>query len=175
MHHASTPNIRKQYLNERKFDIIFPMNTLIVLTAKYLYLVIILIAIVIFFKANRQDKIRLIKLAVIAGPLALIMVFISSHLFYDTRPFVAQNIQPLLPHSPDNGFPSDHTLISMLVALSIYQVKKRAGILLIILAIVVGASRVLAYIHYPVDILGSIVIAMVAVGIASFVLRRITK
>ena len=151
------------------------MNTLIILTAKYLYLIIILIAIVVFFKADKQDKMRLIKLAVIAGPLALIMVFISSHLFYDTRPFVVQNIQPLIPHSPDNGFPSDHTLISMLVALSIYQIQKKAGILIAVLAIIVGVSRILVHIHYPVDILGSIVIAMIAVGSASFVLKKIDR
>ncbi len=148
------------------------MNTLIVLTAKYLYLIIVLIAIIVFLKADKQDKVRLIKLAVIAGPLALIMVFISSHLFYDTRPFVVQNIQPLIPHSPDNGFPSDHTLISMLVALSIYRVKKNAGVLLAILALIVGTSRVLAHIHYPVDILGSIVIAMIAVGLASLLFKK---
>ena len=149
------------------------MNTLIVLTAKYLYLIIIFIAVIVFLKADKQDKIKLIKLAVIAGPLALIMVFISSHLFYNTRPFIVQNITPLLPHSPDNGFPSDHTLISMLVALSIYQIKKKVGILLIILAIIVGTSRVLAHIHYPVDILGSISIAMIAIGVALFVLKKV--
>ncbi len=153
------------------------MNTLIVLiilTAKYLYIIIILIGIVVFLGADKQDKMRLVKLVLVAGPLALIMVFISSHLFYDARPFVVQNIQPLIPHSPDNGFPSDHTLVSMLVAFSIYQIQKRAGVLLVLLAVIVGVSRVLVHIHYPVDILGSTVIAMIAVGGASFVLKKVS-
>ena len=150
------------------------MNTLIILTAKYLYIIIILIGIVVFLGADKQDKMRLVKLVLVAGPLALIMVFISSHLFYDARPFVVQNIQPLIPHSPDNGFPSDHTLVSMLVALIIYQVNKNTGILLTVLAIMVGVSRIMAHIHYPVDILGSIVIAMIAVGSVSFILKKVS-
>ncbi len=152
------------------------MNTLIILSAKYLYIVIILAAIgLTFYKTKIERRVEMIVTAVIAAIIVLALIWLSSHLFYSTRPFVIGHFQPLVSHSADNGFPSDHTAISMGAAFVIYLFNKKAGIILAILALWVGASRVLAGIHHPIDILGSIIIALIAVAAAKLILKRYPK
>ncbi len=51
----------------------------------------------------------------------------------------------------------------MVIALVIFLLNKRIGILLITLAILVGLGRVLALVHNPIDIIGSVFIAVFAV------------
>lgn len=149
------------------------MDTFIVLTAKYLYMIILLIGVIIFLMQDKAGKIKLVKVSVIAGVIALALTMSISHIFYSARPFVTEHISPLFPHAPDNGFPSDHTLISALAAFAVYLVHKKAGVILGVLAIIVGASRVLAHVHHPIDIIGSLAIAGVAVLIAHYIIPKI--
>src|SRR5205085_7935625 len=86
---------------------------------------------------------------------------VLGHVYYDPRPFVQEHFTPLIPHDADNGFPSDHTLITAGVAAVIYFFNRPWGFALLGLALLVGAARVAAGVHHPVDIVGSIVIAVV--------------
>lgn len=58
-------------------------------------------------------------------------------------------------------------------AFAVYLVHKKAGVILGVLAIIVGASRVLAHVHHPIDIIGSLAIAGVAVLIAHYIIPKI--
>jgi membrane-associated phospholipid phosphatase len=49
------------------------------------------------------------------------------------------------------------------------------GVLLGILAILVGVSRVMARVHYPVDIVGSVAFATFAAYISWIILRRLNR
>lgn len=144
----------------------------VVFSAKYLLYIIALIALIFFVLANRNIKIRIIKSLIISAPLALILAKISSLFIYDTRPFAAENVIPLISHAADNGFPSDHTLAAMLIAIVIFKFNKKLGTVLIILAILLGVARVLAKIHHPLDIAGSIVIDLISVWIALSILKK---
>jgi undecaprenyl-diphosphatase len=84
------------------------------------------------------------------------------------RPFVVAHTLPLIPHGVDNGFPSDHTVLCMTMAGVVALQHKWFGSVLIVLALLVGASRVLAGLHHPMDILGGIGIAFVSVAFGHF-------
>ena len=99
--------------------------------------------------------------AVIALPLTYIVAKIISNFYYDPRPFVVGQFTPLLPHAADNGFPSDHTLLSSAVAAVIFFFHRKLGAFLFVVAFMVGMARVFAGIHHSVDIFGSMVIALV--------------
>ncbi len=146
---------------------------LIVFSAAYLYLVIVALAGLAFALANRQDKINLAYLALVALPLAYLIAKLSGLVISSPRPFLLDHIPPMVPATPDNGFPSDHTLLSMTVALLIFAVNRKFGALLIALAAAVGAGRVLAHAHHPIDVIGSTVIALIAVLIAGVVAPRL--
>lgn len=143
-----------------------------ILLAKYLYLVVILITIIYAFLQQRSIQNKMIILTVIALPLIYIIAKIGSHFFYDPRPFVTMHIKPLIPHAPDNGFPSDHTLISAAFASVLFVFNKKWGVIAFILALLVGISRIYVHVHSPIDILGSIVISIVVTTLVVFGLRK---
>lgn len=135
------------------------MDVLIIFGAKYLYLAIVIAALWYVWKQPKEMRFRIILAACFALPLTYVVAKLMSSLYYDPRPFVVGNFTPLLPHAPDNGFPSDHTLLSAAVAAVIFFFDRKLGIVLFAIAFLVGMARVVAGIHHFVDILGSIIIA----------------
>jgi undecaprenyl-diphosphatase len=150
------------------------MDFLITVTAKYLYIVIVLIAAVYWLTLPNKQKIRVLIFGAIAAAIAYALVKLGGAVFYDPRPFVTDHLTPLYPHAPDNGFPSDHTALTASIAVTIYFVSKKLGIGLMILAVLVGVSRVLAHIHNPLDVLGSLLFALIGGVVAYYLTPKIT-
>ena len=137
------------------------MDTLIIFGAEYLYLFIVTATLVYIWRQPKELRWEIAVFAAIALPLTYIIAKISSAFYYDPRPFVIGQFTPLLPHAPDNGFPSDHTLLSSAIATVILFFHRRLGLLLLGGAFVVGALRVFAGVHHFIDIFGSMAIALV--------------
>jgi undecaprenyl-diphosphatase len=148
------------------------MHKFIVFSVEYLYLVIILIALVTTILLQPTVRKVLLKTAFIALPTAFIIGKIMNFLVYNPRPFVVQNVQPLISHTADNGFPSEHTLLVMTIALIILLYNRRIGVVLITLGLVVGTGSVLAKVHHGTDVVGSIIIAT---GVVCFSQTAISK
>ena len=108
--------------------------------------------------------------AVLAGCLAAVVAvglgLLLEHVLARPRPFVALGIQPLVPHAADSSFPSDHTLIGVALVGALAWRVPRLGLWLLGWALLVGLARVTAALHYPSDILGSAVLALVLDGLA---------
>jgi len=151
------------------------VNILAIFFAKYVYLVVIAIAVIYGLFQPRPVQKKMLILGVICLPLIFIVAKIASHFFYDPRPFVVHHIKSLIPHAPDNGFPSDHTLISAAFASVLFVFNKKWGVIAGVLAILVGISRIYAQIHSPIDILGSVIISIVVVWIVVICLKRFTR
>ncbi len=151
------------------------MNSLIIIGAKYPIFAIIFIALAATALSEKTIRNRLVKLALLAIPIAFLIAFTGGQLFYNTRPFVVEHTEPLIAHVADNGFPSDHTLLAMVGAAVVFVYRRKLGVFLGILAVIVGVSRVFAKVHYPIDIVGSIVMAIAATCIAWTILRKFSK
>lgn len=54
----------------------------------------------------------------------------------------------------DGAFPSMHTALSFALSVTIFLHDRKVGWFYLIAALFVGTGRVLANVHYPVDILG---------------------
>lgn len=152
---------------------------LIIACAKYLIIIVGLLAIFYWLRLPNKQKLQTLIFGIITGMVALILAKIGGSLFYDARPFVSDNVVPLFRYTADNGFPSDHTLLAACVAVTIFIVSKKWGIGFTVLVVIIGTSRVLAYVHHPIDIIGSIVFAAIGGVVAYFVtpkaLRLVTK
>jgi undecaprenyl-diphosphatase len=148
------------------------MNRLFIFGAEYLYIIAVAIAFVYFLKQTRVRQKQIVILTVISLPLAYLVAKIIGLFYYDPRPFVAEHFKPLIPHTPDNGFPSDHSLLVSSIATLIYFFSKRTGVLLWILALMVGFSRIFVGVHHVIDIFGSIIISFVVVGLVCWVFLR---
>ena len=151
------------------------MDSLTVFGAKYLIFIVAAVAVIFTLLSPKRIRNDIIKLAIFSFPVAFLVAFIASHFYYDTRPFVVENAPPLIPHAPDNGFPSDHTLYAMVTAAIIFAQNRTVGISLAILAIFVGVSRIAASVHHPIDIVGSLAIAVVVTYAGWLMLKRMSK
>ncbi len=130
--------------------------------------VMAVIAFGFFLRLSREKKMEIAIFAIITLPAIYLTAKIASLLYFNPRPFVVGNFTPLIEHANNNGFPSDHTLLSGAIAMVVYFFSKKIGVFLLILAFLVGFARVLAGVHHFVDIMGSIVIA----GVVSFVMYK---
>lgn len=141
------------------------INTIIVLVAQYFLYIIIGVAVIIWLKLQSDDKKRLALILIGSGLLALLLAKIGAWLYFDARPFTHPGVVALFSHRADNGFPSDHTLLATVIAASVYLFRRRSGMALLGLAALVGAARVLAHVHSPVDIVGAMLIGLAAVAV----------
>lgn len=138
------------------------MNTIAILAASYLYLGSALIVAIYFFTRPKQVMQRMALCGVIIAPLSYIIAKVASHFYYDPRPFVVDHIMPLIAHAADNGFPSDHMLLASALAMIVWFYNRKLAVILWVLAAVIGWSRVYVGVHHWTDILGSVVIVLIA-------------
>src|SRR6266478_2261138 len=148
------------------------LDTLSIFAANYLWYVIIGIAVVYFLIQPRQEQKRMLLFAALVLPLVYLLSLLGGALYYDARPFFVGHFNPLIPHKPNNGFPSDHVLWSAATAAIILPSNGYLSLLLWVLTILVGAARVHAGVHHPIDIVGSIAMAIVVAFIVYLIIRR---
>lgn len=136
------------------------MDFLIIFLAQYLYILVLLGAGLAVVFAKPEVRKMTLLLAIITLPAAYVGGDIAGLLIQNPRPFVDLQIAPLVPHDPSNGFPSNHALLTMSVAAVVFVYNRKVGVTLFMLALAIGLGRVLAYVHSPIDILGSAIIAI---------------
>ena len=149
------------------------MNELIILTAKYVFLVSIIVWFGYLFTLEKGNKRTFLLRTLAAAALAYGLAKLAGQFYFDARPFVSDHITPRLLHANDNGFPSDHTLITSLLGFVILTKHRTLGVIVLLVALAVGASRVAAGIHHPLDIAGSFVISAIAVGFVLAIEKRL--
>ena len=142
--------------------------------AKYAIILSFIVGGVYFFQSSREEQKRFALFAAIALPLMYITAKIGGHLYDNPRPFVVGHFTPLIAHDPDNGFPSDHTLLASGIAAAVFLFRRRIGLILWVIALVVAVSRVLVGVHHPIDVIGSMVIAL-TVSLGAFFTLNHTK
>ncbi|MET7959725.1 phosphatase PAP2 family protein [Micromonospora zamorensis] len=94
----------------------------------------------------------------------------------EARPFQTHPVHQLIPHDPGGSLPSDHATAAFAAAFAVgVFLSWRWGLLLSVLAAVIGFARVWAGVHYPADILAGAVIgggAVLTIALAARVLDR---
>lgn len=140
------------------------MDTIFIFAANYLFLIQAVILGAYFLMRRWPAQKPMAVFAVPAGLLAGALGFLGNQLYYDPRPFVVGHFTPLIQHVADNGFPSDHTLlVSAMAAVGMYW-NKWLGVVLWIIAATVAYSRVYVGLHHPLDVMASMVFALIGVS-----------
>jgi len=149
------------------------MDIFIVFCAKYLIIVVGLLALSYWLTLARKQKTEVLVMGIITGLIAFILAKIGSAMFVDPRPFVSDGVTPLFAYTADNGFPSDHTLLGMIITMALLSVSRKWAVNLFVLTVVIGASRVFAGVHHPIDIVGSIVFGALGGVVAMYYTPKI--
>ncbi len=88
--------------------------------------------------------------------------------FPTIRPFQFSGGLPLTLTVPSDGaFPSTHTAVAFGLAVTILKHDKKVGILYLIMAGLVGIARIMAHVHYPIDIMVGALIGTSISGLTS--------
>ncbi len=91
-----------------------------------------------------------------------------------SRPFVRlADITPLFNPGDSNSFPSGHAAFFFALALAVYAVDQKFGQWLIAGATIISLARVMAGVHWPLDILGGLALAIFVVPLALFIARSV--
>ena len=91
------------------------------------------------------------------------------------RPFnFNTSLLPLIPPPGDFSFPSGHTFSSFAAATALFLSNKKAGTPALILALLIALSRLYLMVHYPSDVLFSIIFGSLAGIIAKKVAHYIS-
>jgi undecaprenyl-diphosphatase len=145
------------------------VDTAIRLVANYALYAVALGALLTWLRVPRPEKVPLAVAAVVAVLLVAVGVKVAGIVWTDPRPFVVDHTAPLIPHPADNGFPSDHTALATAVAAVVLLWHRRAGALLLALAVLLGAARVGAHVHHWPDIIAGFAIGIVCAALARLV------
>lgn len=155
---------------------------LIIFLAKYLIIIFVCYLVYLFISGKAKIAIA----ATIAAVLAKLSEMLVGRIYYVPRPFV---LNPELPYytkviegqfshflgesriGGDASFFSAHAATAFAIATVVYLLhSKTSGIILLLLAFLVALGRVLANVHYPIDV---IIGAGVGIGYA-FLIRNLT-
>jgi undecaprenyl-diphosphatase len=144
-----------QYAGKSSF-----LDAALIGTAEVMPYIFILIIIYLWFVGSIERKKSSFNsgLSVLLGMLTSYLV---SLFYYHSRPFVNNFGTQLVEHAPDSSFPSDHTtfVFSISVMFLFNKSTRVIGIVLYFLSLISGLSRVFVGVHFPLDILGAILVA----------------
>ena len=109
------------------------------------------------------EKKKEILTVFISGGIAVFFDLVLKFLIHAPRPFIVlNNIQNLFPET-GYAFPSGHATFFMALAVSLFFLHKKAGYIFIFFAIIIGLARIIAGVHFPIDILGGFILGVVIV------------
>lgn len=135
------------------------IDALAIFGANYLYMLLLFAALVWYLTRPLEEKLEMVAWGIVALPIMSVLLIIAGMAYNDPRPFVVEHFTPLIPHSADNGFPSDHTLLCSATSSIVFFYSKRMSALLWTMTALVGASRVWTGIHHATDIAASMIMA----------------
>jgi undecaprenyl-diphosphatase len=100
--------------------------------------------------------------------LALAISTVISAFSYHPRPFMIGVGNALMPHNAETSFPSDHATFLWTLGLGLIATgaPRRWGALIVVLGALTAWARVYLGVHWPLDMLGSFVIACVCAAFA---------
>lgn len=104
--------------------------------------------------------------AVFAVLLANILVKLSNLVVFRARPFTDLDVNLLFYRPTDSTMPSNPAAVAFAFAAAVYLHDRQWGLSMALIAGLFGLARVIAGVHYPLDIVGGAVVGIVAAHIA---------
>lgn len=143
----------------------------------FLYALIAAAPLFYFFDKNENRARRAIMHAFFAGILSRFVFAEAIRFFYErARPFeILEGVKMLIMHEASPAFPSGHASFSFALASAVYYYYPKTGALFFIGAIFMGISRVVAGIHWPLDILGGAIAGILAAWLVNFFIGKKIK
>ena len=131
-------------------------------------LIVFPLVLLIMWLFGKQEMKYTVVYAAITCVIGLIINNIVGYFHYVDRPFVTHTVNLLIEHEADFSFPSNHTTGAFTIALAVLWRNKIIGVPLFLFAMLTGVGRIFVGVHFPMDVLGSMVISLL---VSIFVLK----
>lgn len=136
-------------------------------------LIIFFITFLFLSQYSRLEKLQIFFVTVVSALVARFGVTEIIRFFYHSpRPFIDMPVNQLLTNDAWS-FPSGHAAFFFALATAVYLYNKKWGVFFIIAATLISASRVIAGIHYPSDIIGGAIIGIAIAHITFHFYRKV--
>ncbi|WP_195573028.1 undecaprenyl-diphosphatase [Paenibacillus sp. 1001270B_150601_E10] len=127
---------------------------------------------VLWFTGKLENQ-RIAFNSVLTAMLALgIGMFVIGPMIDHPRPFVSLTVNQLITHDADPSFPSDHSTFAFSLAFAAFLIKRKIGSVLLVLAALTGIGRVFVGVHFPFDVMGGMVLALICAFIVHILHRQ---
>ncbi len=138
----------------------------------FTYFLIAGIILWIFSKPTVKAKFRAFSFVFLSVLISRgIITEVIRYFYKSERPFVALGFEPLI-FDGNPSFPSGHAALLFAMSFSLFLVNRKLGIWFIVSAILVSLARIYAGVHWPIDILGGIAVALIGTYVAKLALRK---
>lgn len=152
-------------MNQSLFEYLFSfahrndiLDGIIIFFAQYLTYILLLAVLLLLAQEHFKHRVFFSCEIVLSVVIARGIITETLRFFYDSpRPMDALGLASLVPQS-GNSFPSGHMMLLFAMLVAVYAMNRRAGIFFGLGAFVVGVARVAAGVHWPLDIVGGILI-----------------
>lgn len=171
-------------LEKEIFDVIFSLahqskilDWFLVFFADYLAYALVLGFLITLFR-SKDWKDKFYQFAFIALSVILSRFLITEIIrfaYFRLRPFAALEIEPLIDYPSVAAFPSGHAAFFFAMAFAIFFINRKLGIWYISGAVLMGLARVAVGVHWPLDIVGGALVALLSVIVVRWILNRTLK
>lgn len=141
----------------------------------YIFMAVIAGIFILGVIKNNEEYRKASVNTVIITIINLIINLVIRAIFHVDRPFVNNKVNLLVPHDKASSFPSNHATGTMSIALGLEKYNRILGIIMMILSLIVGFSRVYVGDHYPVDVIGAYIIVFISNYLYNLLLKNKTE
>ena len=137
-------------------------KTMVFIAQNFQYLFAITLLLLWFKKDTKEKVVANREVAIFAMMTMLIALGINQiigFVYFRPRPYTLHTAHLLVKPSVDPSFPSDHATFAFALALPILVGNKYFGRVMIVMSLLFSFSRVYVGIHYPLDVVGGVIIA----------------
>lgn len=162
-------------MNTSLFNFFFSLSTNPTIAWSALFISNILIYVLVIFTIIISYLVRrdIFNIVLMLG--VSVFAFLSSYLIKIIskipRPFIELKLTPLFMES-GFSFPSSHVTVISAISVIAWNIDYRLGIIFFAFTLLVAISRMIIGVHYPIDVLGGLIIG---VGIGLFCLKIFKK
>jgi undecaprenyl-diphosphatase len=103
---------------------------------------------------------------------AFFLNYVLGFLKFRERPYINLKVARLVNPMSEKSFPSDHAAVAFALALTVFFRNKKVGAVLLLLALLVGWGRIYTGVHYPIDVVGGILVGLAAAALMRWVVFR---
>ncbi len=141
------------------------------------YLPYIMIAAGLFYILFKEDH---WQMKAFSGLFILLTVLLSRGLFVHVireffekfRPFDVIGFEPLFTPVHELAFPSGHAALLFSLSFALFLFNKKWGGWFLFLAFINGLARVFSGVHWPLDILGGVVVGLISFSLVYVLLEK---